>query len=174
MSQLDKNEASEYWKIRFYCNQIWSLVTVLFSNRRSCLGIFVECVLFIRVYLVVIDIRIVDCHMYPGEPCPQSLVLSYIPAEASMQSNPQHYMHLFFLQWQCWISRSCLICQIFIPLCWIKNPLIIMLVTLIIGVAIVRTRWNYRECNNYFSPYIFSSAISVVLLKFGLGLLPCN
>jgi len=29
----------------------------------------------IRVYLVVIDIRIVDCHMYPGEHCPPSLVL---------------------------------------------------------------------------------------------------
>jgi len=40
---------------------------------------------FIRVYLVVVDIRIVDCHMYPGEPCPPSHVLSYIPAEASMQ-----------------------------------------------------------------------------------------
>ena len=39
----------------------------------------------IRVYLVVADIRIVDFHMYPGEPCPPNLVLSYIPAEASMQ-----------------------------------------------------------------------------------------
>jgi len=39
----------------------------------------------IRVYLVVVDIRIVDCHMYPGESCPPSLVLLYIPAEASMQ-----------------------------------------------------------------------------------------
>ena len=39
----------------------------------------------LRVYLVVVDIRIVDCHMYPGEPCPPSHVLSYIPPEASMQ-----------------------------------------------------------------------------------------
>ena len=44
-------------------------------------------VITIRVYLVVIDIHIVDCHMYPGEPCPSSHVLSYIPAEASMQYN---------------------------------------------------------------------------------------
>jgi len=42
----------------------------------------------IRVYLVVVDIRIVDCHMYPGESCPPSLVLLYIPAEASMQYIP--------------------------------------------------------------------------------------
>ena len=39
----------------------------------------------IRVYLVVVEIHIVDCHMHPGEPCPQNLVLSYIPVEASMQ-----------------------------------------------------------------------------------------
>ena len=38
-------------------------------------------VVTIRIYLVVIDIRIVDCHMYPGEPYLPSLVLSYIPAE---------------------------------------------------------------------------------------------
>ena len=38
--------------------------------------------LVVIIYLVVIDIRIVDCHMYPGEPCPPSHVLSYILAEA--------------------------------------------------------------------------------------------
>ena len=42
----------------------------------------------IRVYLVLVDIRIVNCRMYPGEPCPPSLVLLYMPAEASMQYNP--------------------------------------------------------------------------------------
>ena len=38
--------------------------------------------LVVRIYLVVIDVRIVDYHMYPGEPCPPSHILSYIPAEA--------------------------------------------------------------------------------------------
>jgi len=42
----------------------------------------------IIVYLVVVDICIVDCYMYPGEPCPPSHVLLYIPAEASMQYIP--------------------------------------------------------------------------------------
>jgi len=42
----------------------------------------------IIVYLVVVNIRIVDCHMYPGEPCPPSHVLLYILAEASMQYIP--------------------------------------------------------------------------------------
>ena len=42
----------------------------------------------IRVYLIVVDIRIVDCHMYPGEPCTPSHVLLYIPAKASMQYIP--------------------------------------------------------------------------------------
>lgn len=41
----------------------------------------------VRVYLVVVDIHIVDCHMYPGLPCTPSLVLLYIPAEVSMQYN---------------------------------------------------------------------------------------
>jgi len=49
----------------------------------------------IRVYLVVVDIRIVDCHMYPGEPCPPSHVLSYIPAKASMQYIHPLYTILF-------------------------------------------------------------------------------
>ena len=40
----------------------------------------------IRVYLVVVDIRIVDCYMYSGESCPPSHVLLYIPADASIQS----------------------------------------------------------------------------------------
>ena len=32
----------------------------------------------IRVYLVVVNIRIVNCHMYPGEPCPsKSCTLIY-------------------------------------------------------------------------------------------------
>jgi hypothetical protein len=39
----------------------------------------------VRIYLVVVDILIVDCHMYPEESCLPSHVLSYIPAEASMQ-----------------------------------------------------------------------------------------
>jgi hypothetical protein len=39
----------------------------------------------VRLYLVVVDTRIVDCHMYPGESCLPSHVLSYIPAEASMK-----------------------------------------------------------------------------------------
>ena len=45
--------------------------------------------------MVVVDIRIVNCHMYPGEPYSSSLVLSYIPAEASMQYiHPLYQLHL--------------------------------------------------------------------------------
>ena len=51
-------------------------------------------VVTIRIYLVIIDIRIVDCHMYPGEPCPPSLVLLYIPAETLMQYNPLYTNHI--------------------------------------------------------------------------------
>ena len=43
----------------------------------------------IRVYLVVADIRIVDCHMYPGEPCPQVM-----------------YSHIYWPRPQCNTSAS--------------------------------------------------------------------
>jgi len=63
----------------------------------------------IRVYLVVVDIRIVDCHMYPGKPCPPSLVLLYIPAEASMQYI--HQLHQFYssyiLLFYRWCPQAC-------------------------------------------------------------------
>jgi hypothetical protein len=49
-----------------------------------------------------LDIRIVDCHMYPGLPCTPSLVLSYIPAEVSMQYNPSSYTNPTFLQLLHW------------------------------------------------------------------------
>ena len=48
----------------------------------------------IRVYLVVVDIRIVDCHMSWEVPGPPNLLYSYIPAEASVQYN--HQLHQFY------------------------------------------------------------------------------
>ena len=49
-------------------------------------------VVTIRIYLVVIDIRIVDCYMYPGEPCPpKSCTLIYTGQDLNaIQSTTLH------------------------------------------------------------------------------------
>ena len=69
-----------------------SMVATVLRSRIRC----------VRVYFVVVDIRIVDCHMYPGEPCPPSHVLSYIPAEASMQ-----YIHNIIRIYSSYIPLGC-------------------------------------------------------------------
>ena len=43
----------------------------------------------VRVYLVVVDIRIVDCHMYPGEPCPPSLLAPQVLYSHIYRPRPQ-------------------------------------------------------------------------------------
>jgi len=51
----------------------------------------------LRVYLVVVDICIVDCHMFPG--LPKSCTLTYILAEASMQYINPLYASIFPSTW---------------------------------------------------------------------------
>jgi len=58
----------------------------------------------IIVYLVVVDICIVDCYMYPGELCPPSHVLLYIPTETSMQYIPIYAS--YFPTVRCYIKYS--------------------------------------------------------------------
>ena len=61
--------------------------------------------LSIRVYLVLVNICIVDCHMYSGESCPPSHVLLYIPSKASMQYNNPSItpILLFYMVSRVWV-----------------------------------------------------------------------
>jgi len=78
------------------CHYNFSYIQILqFYTSFTCLGTLsarIRVHIFrmdetIRVYLVVIDIHIVDCHIYLGEPCPSSHVLSCHIYRPSPQCN---------------------------------------------------------------------------------------